>query len=233
MNRTVECIYDEKPKSRNQLLREKLLLLEEHVRMLESYEGRHPPDLAPSSPSWRSAAMHSPTGAMPDDYVAGFSCIFSSKSRWLRRTPQAVDSIDSIKLSESPPDSPEMSYAWHSSENFPVYIQELPEFSSYPLDPSPFSVWHILHDLPESVLQETSSFLSVWSFLINWCSLKDNVGLNDLLNTVNIVGSTLMCRDFRSHCNHMEPRTTVLTPRSSTPFSSWHATFLVLHFAPS
>ncbi len=162
MNRTVECIYDEKPKSRNQLLREKLLLLEEHVRMLESYEGRHPPDLAPSSPSWRSAA----TGAMPDDYVAGFSCILPSKSRWLRRTPQAVDSIDSIKLSESPPDSPELPYAWHSPENFPVYMPEFPEFPSYPLDSSPFSVWHILHDLPESVLQETSSFLSVWSSLI-------------------------------------------------------------------
>ncbi|KAF8352231.1 hypothetical protein F5887DRAFT_1068571 [Amanita rubescens] len=155
MNRTVECIYDEKPKSRNQLLREKLSLLEEHVRMLESYEGRHPPDLAPSSPSWRSAAA----GAMPDDYVAGFSCIFPSKSRWLRRTPQPDDSIDSIKLSESPPDSPEIPYAWHSPENFPVYIQDFPEFSSYPLDPSPLSVWHILHDLPESVLQETSSFL--------------------------------------------------------------------------
>src|SRR6266576_4301056 len=65
------------------------------------------------------------------------------------------------------------------------------------------------------------------------CSLMNHVGLNDLLNTVNIVGSTLMCRGSRSHCNHMEPRTTVLTPRFSTPFSSWHATFLVLHFVPS
>ena len=161
MNRTVECIYDEKPKSRNQLLREKLSLLEEHVRMLESYEARHPPDLAPASPSWRTVTMHSVTGAIPSDYVSGISCIFPSKSRWLRRTPQAADSIDSIKLAKTPPDSPEMSYAWRSPESSPDYIQEFPELPSYPLDPSPFSVWHILHDLPESALQETSSFLSV------------------------------------------------------------------------
>jgi hypothetical protein len=161
MNRTVECIYDEKPKSRNQLLREKLLLLEEHVRVLESYEARHPPDLAPSSPSWRSVAIHSAAGALPSDYVSGISCIFPSKPRWLRRTPQPADSIDSIKLANSPPDSPESPYAWYSPENSPDYIQEFPELPSYPLDPSPFSVWQILHDLPESVLQETSSFLSV------------------------------------------------------------------------
>lgn len=158
MNRTVECIYDEKPKSRNQLLREKLLLLEEHVRVLEAYEARHPPDLAPSSPSWRTVAIHSAASALPSDYVSGISCIFPSKSRWLRRTPQPADSI---KLANSPPDSPQSPYAWHSPENSPDYIQELPELPSYPLDPSPFSVWQILHDLPESVLQETSSFLSV------------------------------------------------------------------------
>ncbi|KAF8626298.1 hypothetical protein AX15_004968 [Amanita polypyramis BW_CC] len=165
MNRTTECIYDEKPKSRNQLLREKLSVLEEHVRALESYEARHPSDLTPSSSSsssssssWRNVTMHSPTGPnIPDDdYIPGISIIFPSKSRWLRRTQQATDAIDSIKVIKSPPDSPDLPYAWHSPENSPICIQDPP---AYPLAPSPFSVWHILHDLPESVLQETSDFL--------------------------------------------------------------------------
>ena len=68
MNRTTECIYDEKPKSRNQVLREKLSLLEEHVRALESYEARQPPDIAPSLSTWRNATIHS-TSPSPDDYT--------------------------------------------------------------------------------------------------------------------------------------------------------------------
>lgn len=141
MNRASECIYDEKPKSRNQALREKLSLLEEHVRFLESY----PPDMSPPPSSWRDATIFPPASPVSDDYTDDISFSLLTKSRWSRRSSQTSDTIDSAKSVKL---RPETSMIWHTEES-----------PYYPLNLTPFSSWNLPQEssiLPEPV---TRSFL--------------------------------------------------------------------------
>ncbi|KAF8638907.1 hypothetical protein AX17_001958 [Amanita inopinata Kibby_2008] len=148
MNRMIDCIYDDKPKSRNRLLRERLLLLEEHVRILESFEpiGKQ----ASNSPrSLRDVPLRSTPGQSPEDHVLVGSL--------------TVSSIDSLRIRHAPRLNECTSFRRVENIGSPSNLLEiLLRSDSIEFNSSSFAMHSMANDvslLKEPVMHETNRFL--------------------------------------------------------------------------